>query len=253
MTQALAGIGVLVTRPVEQATGMLRRLAELGARPMSFPALAIFPLRTSALDATLAELEHYDLVVFVSPTAVKQFLAALGHAWPTELPAAGVGAGTARALRQAAILRVLAPQDGADSEQLLALPELHDLTDKHVLLVRGEGGRELLADTLAARGAQISHAVCYRRGRAEIDPTPLLAALDAGALHALTVMSSETLDHLLALAGAEGRERLLALPLFAPHARIVAHARDLGFVTAIATAAGEDGMLAGLVEYFRHA
>ena len=252
MTDSLSGVGVMVTRPVGQSSGLVQRLAEAGAKPFCFPALAIFPVDTPALRAELADTEGHDLAIFVSPTAVERGLAALGRAWPESVAAAGVGAGTAQALRHAGVARIIAPPDGADSEHLLALPELRNMTGKRVLIVRGEGGRELIADTLVARGAHITHAVCYRRGRPDADPAPLHAALAAGELQAVTVMSSETLDHLLVLAGDRGRDVLLALPLFAPHPRVAAHARALGFAEAIATAPGEDGLVAGLVEYFAH-
>ena len=252
MNPSLSGVGVLVTRPAGQASGLMQRLVEAGAKPFSFPALAIFPVDTPALRQALAALDLFDLALFVSPTAVEQGLAALGRPWPASLAVAGIGSGTARALQRAGIARVVTPLDGADSEHLLALPEFRSMTDRCVLIVRGEGGRELIADTLAARGAEITHAVCYRRGRPEADPVPLLKALAAAELQAVTVMSSETLDHLMALAGDGGRAALLALPLFAPHARIAAHARALGFAEAIATAPGDDGLVAGLVEYFRH-
>lgn len=251
MKPALAGVGVLVTRPAGQAAALMHRLKQLGAEPLHFPALAIFPLRNDTLLATLASHDAFDLAIFVSPTAVEQGLAAFNQPWPARLTAAGVGGGTARALKAAGVSQILQPQDGADSEHLLALPELQQLTGKRVLIVRGQGGRELLADTLAARGAEVHHAVCYRRGCPEDDPAPLRAALAGGQLRAVTAMSSETLDHLLILAG-DKLETLLALPLFVPHARIAEHARGQGFRNARATAAGEDGLLAGLVEYFRH-
>jgi uroporphyrinogen-III synthase len=251
MSLPLSGVGVLVTRPAGQAAALMRRLKGLGGEPLHFPALAIFPLRSEALLATLASLDAFDLAVFVSPTAVERGLAAFNQPWPTQLPAAGVGGGTARALKAAGISHILQPKDGADSEHLLALPELQQLAGKRVLIVRGEGGRELLADTLATRGAEVHHAVCYRRGCPEDDPTPLRVALAGGQLRAVTAMSSETLDHLRTLAG-DKLETLLALPLFVPHARIADHARHLGFRNVRSTEAGEDGLLAGLVEYFRH-
>ena len=252
MTLRLSGVGVLVTRPRGQSAGLMRRLVEAGARPFSFPALAIFPVTTTELRAIFADLDGFDLAIFVSPTAVEQGLAALGRTWPAAVAAAGIGAGTAQALFRAGVARVIAPPTGADSEHLLALPDLQHMTGKRVLIVRGEGGRELIAEALAARGAEITHAVCYRRGRPDADPAPLHAALATGALQAVTILSSETLDHLLVLAGPSGRNALLALPLFAPHPRVAAHARSLGFVEAIATGHGEDGLVAGLVEYFAH-
>jgi len=145
---------------------------------------------------------------------------------------------------------VLAPSTGADSEHLLALPELARVRGLRILIFRGEGGRELLAEALRARGAEVDYAECYRRGRPEAaDPVPLLEALAAGRLRAVTVFSGETLDNLMGLLG-EAAPRLFAIPLFAPHPRIAAHAARLGFVAASATPPGEAGLIDGLVEYF---
>lgn len=246
----LAGVGVLVTRPLAQATALAARLRALGAEPLCFPALAILPsAHPDALRAVLAGLSTYDLAIFISPRAAEFGLAAVA-AWPPHVRPAAVGEGTAQALADRGLDSVLTPRDGADSEHLLALPEFARVAGRRILIFRGEGGRELLAETLRARGARVDYAECYRRGLPEdADPAPLLAALDAGRLHAITVFSGETLDNLLHLLGDQAA-RLRTIPLFAPHPRIAAHAKHLGFTTATATPAGEAGLLDGLVEYF---
>lgn len=253
---ALAGIGVLVTRPPEQAARLMTRLQELGATPALFPALAIeATARTEELSAMLAQAEQYDLHLFVSPTAVRFGLAALPVGAASHLRAAGIGNGTAAALRAAGVENVIAPSDGADSEHLLALPQFSDLAGKRVLIFRGEGGRELIADTLRARGAEVDYAECYRRTCPRTDPTPLRQALAQQRIQAITAFSGETLDNLLALLASDAQNAaqagVRALPLFVPHARIAQHARSLNFTQVIATGPGEDGVLAGLVEYFR--
>lgn len=249
----LAAIGVLVTRPVEQADGLLAHLRELGAQPFLFPTLAIFPTtRPQALADVLRQAERFDLHLFVSPTAVQFGLAALPPALLAGLRAAAVGNGTAAALRAAGCRDILAPDRGADSEHLLALPALARLAGQRVLIFRGEGGRELIADTLRARGATVEYAECYRRARPRIDPAPLLHAFAQRQIQAITVFSRETLDNLLAMLPPDGQAEARALPLFAPHARIAEHARALDFSRVMATAPGEAGVLAGLVEYFGH-
>ena len=246
----LADVGVLVTRPAAQAAGLAERLAALGAAPLLFPALEIQPTgMPEALAAALDRLEERDLAIFISPTAVEWGLAAVG-AWPAGVPVAAVGPGTAAALAARGIVPDLVPEAGADSEHLLALPALADVAGRRILVFRGEGGREWLADALRERGAQVSHAECYRRGRPAADPGPVLAALAARRLDAVTVFSGETLDNLLAMLG--GGDILQGLPLFAPHPRIADKARRLGFASALATGPGEGGLLDALVEYFTH-
>lgn len=248
----LAKVGVLVTRPAAQAAGFVARLHELGAGSLLFPALAILPpAHPEALRAVLNNLASYDLAIFISPAAAEWGLAAAGD-WPVGVRIAAVGQGTGRALSARGIAPILTPEEGADSEHLLALPELAQTAGKRMVIFRGEGGRELLADTLRARGAQVDYAECYRRGRPEADPAPVLAALAEGRIQAVTAFSGETLDNLLALLGPACPPALLSLPLFIPHARIAEHARMLGFRAIRPTGPGESGLIAGLVEYFTH-
>ena len=255
ITKPLADISVLVTRPVDQSVRLTQRLQELGAEVIAFPALAIIgPQRPEALNQCLVEIEYYDWAVFVSPTAVQFGLAALRQIAPASLAkinTAAVGAGTASALRKAGCRNVVVSEAGADSEDLLALPEFADLTGRRVLILRGEGGRELIANTLRARGAQVDYAECYRRVCPATDPAPLIAALAARRIQAVTVFSSETLDNLLQLCDTAAAA-LRALPLFVPHSRIAEHAKASQFILPIATAPGESGVVAGLVEYFHH-
>jgi uroporphyrinogen-III synthase len=252
----LANIGVLVTRPVEQSVRLIGCLWDLGAEAISFPALAIVDTPPNeALSERLASIGQYDRVLFVSPSAVQFGLAALQQVSPaavTQINTAAVGASTAAALRMAGCRNIVVPEQGADSEHLLALPEFADLNGQRVLIFRGEGGRELIAETLRARGAQVDYAACYRRVCPTSEPAPLHAALAQRRIQAVTVFSAETLDNLLRLGGEATAAALRALPLFVPHIRIAAHARALHFAQPIATAAGESGVLAGLVEYFRH-
>lgn len=252
MNLPLSGLGVLVTRPTGQAEGLLARLRELGADPFLFPTLEILPpADTSTLARCLAELPNYDLAIFVSPTAVQFGLAGI-PAWPIGVRAAGVGQGTAAALRAAGIKQVLAPSDGGDSEHLLALPELADMVGKRVLIFRGEAGRQLLADTLVARGARVDYAECYRRGLPVLDPAVLLDTWRGGGIQAVTVLSSQGLDNLFTLLGEGNAELIRATPLFAPHPRIAEHARVRGVNHATAAHPGEVGLLQCLVEYFAH-
>lgn len=257
LAEPLAEISVLVTRPIEQADRLMRRLQALGARPLLFPALEIAAIsQPERLDRLLADVERHDWLLFVSPTAVEYGLRALRRAGKTaaamRINTAAVGTATAVALRTAGWPVVVAPEAGDDSEHLLALPEFADMQGRRVLIFRGEGGRELIADTLRGRGAQVDYAECYRRVCPGGDPQPLRQALAEGHLQAVTAFSGETLDNLLSLAGDAARHTLRALPLFVPHPRIAEQARVLGFARTVLTKSGESGVLDGLVEYFRH-
>ena len=183
---SLAGRGVVLTRPRELAEAFARLLERRGVRAIVFPTIEIHPL---APPRALSRLTDHDLAIFVSPSAVRVALAAQPP-WPPRL-AAALGAGTRRELERAGVKAVIAPATGADSEALLALPDMQSLRGKRVLIVRGKGGRELVTESLAARGALVEHAVCYRRARPAADAAPLVAAWRRGEVHALTVFSAE--------------------------------------------------------------
>ncbi|TMH22390.1 MAG: uroporphyrinogen-III synthase, partial [Betaproteobacteria bacterium] len=125
--------------------------------------------------------------------------------------------------------------------------EMQHVARKRVLIVRGEGGRELLADSLAARGALVEHAVCYRRAKPAADAAPLVAAWRRGEVDALTLSSAQALDNLIAMGG---EELIGALPVFVPHERIAHHARARGAREVVVAGALDDEMLERLVAYF---
>jgi len=232
---SLAGRGVLVTRPRELAQGLAKRVADAGGRAILFPAIEIEPL------AHTGPVHRYDMVVFVSPTAVHHGSRWLGAGART----LAVGAGTAHEVmkfRQ----DVIFPSSGADSEALLALPELASVAGRQILIVRGQGGRSLLGDTLRERGARVEYAECYRRVRPQADAAPLLATW----VDAVTVNSGEALQNLYALAGAEGQQRLRDTPLFVPHRRVAQQAESAGLRKVVIAGPGDDEMIERLVAYF---
>lgn len=249
MTGPLTGRSVLVTRPVHQAAGLAEAIRAVGGEAVEFPALAVEAVPVDALAAPLAQLADADLVIFISPNAVQFGMAAIGRLAPGVVVFA-VGPGTARALAARGIDAV-AP-DGQDSEALLALPALQRVAGKRVAIVRGVGGRPLLADTLAARGAEVVFLECYRRARPAADATALRARWQAGGIDAVTVTSAETLDNLAALLGEATWPLLRATPLFVPHEKIAESARRVGMTQVVATAGGDAGLVEGLINWFRN-
>lgn len=244
----LAGRAILVTRPVHQADALARAIRAAGGEAVLFPALAIEAIPAAQLGPMIAAAQAADAVIFVSPNAARFGLAALGGPPPAARVFA-VGPGTARALADAGVANVVVP-DGQDSEALLALPELAEVAGRRVVIVRGVGGRPLIADTLAARGAQVGYLECYRRVRPQADATALLARWRAGGIDAVTVASAETLANLAALLGDAGAPLLANTPLFAPHEKIAEAARRAGVVRAIATAGGDAGLVDGMIHVF---
>jgi uroporphyrinogen-III synthase len=247
-TAPLAGLGVLVTRPARQAGGFAERLGVLGATPVIFPAIAILPPADPAPLARMHEaLETYDYAVFVSANAV-EYGAPPRERWPPRLVAFAPGPGTAEALAAAGIGNARIPAASFDSEGLLALPELSHVRGKRIVVLRGEGGRELLGDTLVARGATVDRVACYRRAKPQHGAKGLGEALCGGRIDAVTINSSEGLHNLWSLIDTATKDAWKRIPTFAPHPRIAAAARALG-LAAFETAAGDAGLIAGLLEW----
>jgi uroporphyrinogen-III synthase len=250
---ALAGRRVAVTRPAGQTEHMAALIRAAGGEPVLFPALEILDAENlQPLLALVDRLDGFDLAIFVSANAVDKALALVRarRAWPAGLRVATVGRGSERALERHGFAAVIAPRERFDSEALLDLPQLKQVHGKRVVIFRGVGGRELLGETLAARGAAVEYAECYRRVRPGADAAPLLALWLRHELDALTVTSSEGLANLHEMLGEAGRQCFQQTPLFAPHERIAAAARALGVRTVVLTGPGDEGLVAGLAAFF---
>ncbi|WP_018413075.1 uroporphyrinogen-III synthase [Methyloversatilis thermotolerans] len=250
----LDGLWILVSRPRAQAASLSAAILAEGGQPLAFPLIDIEPpAHSDELKAAMDELDGAALAIFVSGNAVSYALDyILGRrGWPPSLAAATVGEQSAAALRARGLPGVIVPQGRFDSEALLALPELSDerVAGRTVLVFRGDGGRELMVDTLRARGARVVPVTCYRRVP-PADGAPLCRALAQGRLHALTVTSSEAVRNLCHLPGLDCLDALRALPVFAPHARIAEQARAAGFSCVIETDPADAGLMKGLVAYF---
>lgn len=252
----LAGRGIVVTRPREQAAALKTLIEDAGGRAFVFPTLEIAPLpdARSAL-ATLDRLEAFDLAVFASANAVRMAFRLLherrpGRNWPSALPAAGVGKGTAQALGTAGVDRVMPPSETSDSEGLLSLSVFNEVRGKRVLIFRGQGGRPLLGDTLRQRGADVSYVECYQRLLPPSDPAALLERWRQSEIDAVTVSSSEGLSNLLRLIGDAGAANLRGTPLFVPHQRVADRARTLGLDRVCVAGPVDAEMVRALVAYF---
>lgn len=246
----LDGAGILITRPARQAAGLAQQIAVLGGTPLVFPAIVILPPSDRrALDEAQRHLAQYDCAVFVSANAVEYGVGDRAS-WPSRLRVFAPGPGTAAALAAAGVHDVRVPTTTMDSEGLLALPELAEPSGKRVLILRGSGGRELLGSTLTARGARVDYVECYARAKPMAGAAGLEEALRQGRIDATTLTSSEGIDNLWEVLGADTRARLAATPAFVPHPRIAERARALGIATVIVTDPTDSGLLATLLEYF---
>jgi uroporphyrinogen-III synthase len=199
-----------------------------GGCPIAFPAIRIAPPEDPSRAMRLLAAPA-DLIVFVSRNAVQRSLSLFpGSRLPATPRLAAIGRSTARALQEAGRFPDLVPERRWDSETLLAHPALQDMTGQRVVIVRGEGGRPLLGDSLAKRGADLRYAEVYRRSLPRVDPAILLERWRQD-VQAVTATSGEILDNLLALLGEPGRPLLLSTRLVVVSERTRDAALALGF------------------------
>jgi uroporphyrinogen-III synthase len=247
--RALGGIGVLITRPAHQAGNLIELVEGAGGIAIAFPTIEIVPpTDPGPLLAALDRLAEFDLAVFISPNAVEQtfgWLRSQRRLWPSGLPVAAVGRASARALERFGAPGALVPDGRYDSEALLALAALQRVTGKRIAIFRGDGGRELLGDTLAQRGATVSYVESYRRVRPRADATTLIEAWQRGEIHVVSVTSTEGLRNLYHMLGDTGRGWLLHAPIVVLSEAQAAVCRELGCAAAalIATEATDEAIL----------
>jgi uroporphyrinogen III methyltransferase/synthase len=245
---------------------LVAALERHGLRTHQFPLLDIAPTpNLDDLRAALGDPSRYALVVFVSPNAVQQAFSAMpeGFRWPQEVPVAVVGPASAQALATHGVAppahRVIKPDTHADdarqdSEALYARLDVPSLSGREVLIVRGNGGREWLADQLREAGASVRTAEAYRRSVPVPDAAAWLALRAVlSSRHAWTLTSSEAVRNLDELARANlspaDLDTLHGAPCFASHARIVEQAESLGFRDVTLTGAGDDRLLASVLAW----
>ncbi|MBP6115481.1 MAG: uroporphyrinogen-III synthase [Neisseriaceae bacterium] len=244
---------VLVTRPKNQAAQLMRLLAEAGFLPLWASPIAIVP-EAQALAALPAQLAAADVVFFVSPSAVEMAASAidLSRYQPQWV---AVGQATATALRAEGVASVWAPEQGHDSEAVLALPLWAEWAKRphpaKILIVRGQGGRPWLAEALSAAGHDVRFAEVYQRQAQDIDWQAIQAQQGPAELVAVCVTSSEIGSGLWAQMPDSLQQLFKNLLYLTPHERISQTLQTLGAHRVITCALGDDKMVLALQAHER--
>jgi uroporphyrinogen-III synthase len=248
---------VVITRPAAQAEALALRLSASGCPVRLFPLLEIQPLAdTTELSATLAKLNDYAMVAFVSPNAIDAVFAHLTD-WPKNVIAAVVGEGSRIALARHGVTdanaTIISPSDKqrTDSETLLLELDLDALRGKKVLIVRAESGRELLADQLRAAGVDVEQIVAYQRLAPTLDEARLVALRTLLAeQNDWIITSSEALRLLKQMVEqadpAAGWQHLQNKTLILPHPRIAETARECGFTHINLCGSGDEALFGAI-------
>lgn len=247
MSSSLKGVGIAITRPTDQAKKLSRLISDEGGLPIGFPLIEIAPLQDySQFDTTIGMLDAYDWAIFISSNAVQYGMPRVLKQFaqlPPTLKFAAIGPVTADELKQMGVAQVLIPNGRFDSEALLSQPEMSAVQNKKVVIFRGVGGRELLADTLKARGAEVNFAECYQRINPQDNCSVLEQLWREQKLHAIVITSSEAMRHLLQLTHQGNDDWLRSIKVFVNHARIAEIAQPAGLAITVAHAVGDEAML----------
>jgi uroporphyrinogen-III synthase len=251
--KSLQGLNLIVTRPKEQGANTAKLLRDAGAKVIEFPLLSILPIETSIAPA---ELNRATALIFVSANAVAFGAPALRRSGEITHDAQvfAIGRATAAALRAAGFKDVVVPQQSIDSEGLLALPQLHRVGGRHIIIVKGRsesGGRTLLEETLVARGAHVTLFDCYRRSAAVPDTATcdmLKQSLASGLLHGCFALSVDTLDSLMNNFLMMNIAPQAQLVMLVPNARVAAAVRANKFDKIVEVPLDDAGMLVKLAD-----
>jgi len=246
---------LLLTRPIEDCTALAQTLANQGFYASCLPLLAIEPLpETPKQRASILALDNYQAVLVVSKAAARLGLALLDRYWPQppiQQSWFTPGKASGQILKDYG-LKAYWPPNGDTSEAMLALPKLHAALDNakaKALIMCGEGGRNLLADSLQSQGVTVDILPLYRRVLPDYPKDILLQRIEQERLNAFYVSSAQGLQHLIQLA-ADNWSELAGLPLFVPSERVAEQARA-AFATKVIDCQGasSQALLAALHQY----
>ena len=244
----LAGISVLLTRPATQAVGIAQAIHNLGGNVVSLPLLEIEAITervaVEKLKSSIMALDNYDAAIFISTNAATLGVEWIENYWP-QLPlgieAYAVGPGTAEILRKLP-WQVHCSDTGVTSEDLLALPGLLNVKDKRIALFRGQGGRELIAESLRTRGARVDYLELYARTVPQYSRDEVLQQIEREGINVVVTTSMQVLDSFLHLidTATVSSELLRRLSVIVPSQRVREHALAAGFKHVINAGGADD-------------
>ena len=220
----LAGLGVLVTRPEAQARALATTIKAHGGIPFLFPVIEIEPLHPDDVAERANLLEPPDITIFVSANAVKH-----GLPYAADSVICAIGPATAAAIEESGYPKVIRADSGFDSEHLLQALESRDVSGQTVRIIRGVGGREMLAQSLRSRGAHVDYLEVYERRPPHYDDSQieqLCSRLCNGSIHIVTAMSVESLLNLFEFLNPDAMKKLATTPLVTPSARVIKEAHN---------------------------
>ncbi|NOY17483.1 MAG: uroporphyrinogen-III synthase [Gammaproteobacteria bacterium] len=227
----LQGCTLVVTRPTGQADNLIHALESAGATVVHYPVIKIAAIPEQEKLLELAkQLNTYDMAIFISRNAVIYGTALLQQAdWPQNTEIAAIGNGTAQQLQSMGYKTDIISSTTANSEGLLSEPAMNSVKGKRILIFRGKGGKEKLAEALRTRGAQIDYFECYERHRPQVNTKILRRLWDRNSLNGIILTSAEGLKNLYQMVNKNDLPRLNTTPLYVISSTMVELCGKLGY------------------------
>ena len=248
--------GVVITRPSHQTSEIKSLVNEHQGHPIEFPLLEIqSKSQNETFQHTVLKLEDYDWAIFISSNAVQFGMPAVKHAFhslPESIKFAAIGPSTQKALKLFDVHDVLIPEENFDSEGLLATSEMNDIQNKKIVIFRGEGGRETLAETLRARGAEVTYAECYVRTFPQTNLDLLKAFSEKIHISAILITSSEACKEFVRLSRQKNMDFLKDILFIVNHPRMVNVLERESFMTFSSDEPSDQSMMKKLLETIDH-
>ncbi|MFK5915267.1 MAG: uroporphyrinogen-III synthase [Woeseiaceae bacterium] len=244
---------IMITRPAHQAVALTEMIQSHHAAVFLFPTIEIIPRRASSFSKKESKvlLKSFDIAVFISANAIEHGLNLFPQLKNTPLLAT-IGDSSAQALNKKIGRQPdITPSEQFNSEGLLACPALQDVSNKHIIIVRGNGGREVLKEELERRGAEVCYIEAYQRAKAQPDIPQFEHYLQNNSIEAIVITSAESLRNLVELTPQASVQNVLKIPLIIMNQRLVAIAKELGFTQeqVIAKSASDQGIVETLKEH----
>jgi uroporphyrinogen-III synthase len=248
--------GIVITRPSHQTSEIKSLVNEHQGHPIEFPLLEIQSKnQNETFQHTVLKLEDYDWAIFISSNAVQFGMPAVKqafHTLPESIKFAAIGPSTQKALKLFDVEDVLIPEENFDSEGLLATSEMNDIQNKKIVIFRGEGGRETLAETLRARGAEVTYAECYARSFPQINLDLLKAFSEKIHISAILITSSEACKEFVRLSRQKNMDFLKDILFIVNHPRMVNVLERESFMTFSSDEPSDQSMMKKLLETIDH-
>lgn len=230
----LHGMNILVTRPNPGGESLCQSIRAAGGQAIHFPTIEIVPVQPINL-----ETDSFDWLIFISPQSVIH-----RPVFSKNTKIAAIGAGTAAMLKKFNLPVHAVPLTDWRTEGLLQLPEFQQLENKKIAIICGRGGRELLPDSLQARGANVTMVVTYERVLPKVSLSKCTELFQQPVFNTIVCTSVTGMRNLLTLAG----DQICTILLVVVSERMRQEAKKLGFKKiGLAENASDDGIIKGIL------